>query len=106
MAPRVKLVSPRSGTSITAAEAASPSLSSSLVAVMKPTKRSKAVTDDLAQRLAILLLGAAKIWPRLLILFGFLLFVAAGVSGDRLPVEAILVGPALMLTGIIVSKLR
>jgi hypothetical protein len=58
------------------------------------------------QPLAVSWLAVASVWPKLLILAGFVMFVAAGVRGTRVPVAAILVGPGVMLIGIIVSRLK
>jgi len=43
-------------------------------------------------------------WPSCLIFVGLLLFWLACACGDRLPVEALLVGPAAMFAGIVAGE--
>ena len=40
-------------------------------------------------------------WPMILIRAGFALFAMACIESDRLPVEALFIGPALMLAGVV-----
>ena len=42
-----------------------------------------------------------KGWPKALVLVGWILFWLAGVAGERVPWEALLLGPALMLAGVV-----
>lgn len=45
-------------------------------------------------------------WPAFLLRAGFVLFVVACVASNRLPLETIYVGPALMLAGTVSSLMR
>jgi len=40
-------------------------------------------------------------WPKLLFALGWVLFWLAGTAGENLPLEALLVGPGIMLTSIV-----
>jgi len=42
-----------------------------------------------------------KGWPKAVVLVGWILFWLAGVAGERVPWEALLLGPALMLAGVV-----
>jgi hypothetical protein len=42
-----------------------------------------------------------KGWPKALVLVGWILFWLAGVAGERVPLEALFPGPALMLAGVV-----
>ena len=42
-----------------------------------------------------------KGWPKALVLVGWILFWLAGVAGESVPWEALLLGPALMLAGVV-----
>jgi hypothetical protein len=42
-----------------------------------------------------------KGWPKALVLVGWILFWLAGVAGERVPLEALFLGPALMLAGVV-----
>jgi len=42
-----------------------------------------------------------KGWPKAVVLVGWILFWLAGVAGESVPWEALLLGPALMLAGVV-----
>jgi len=46
-------------------------------------------------------LWVTEYWPRILVASGLILFALACMAGERLPVESVLVGPGLMLAGVI-----
>jgi hypothetical protein len=46
-------------------------------------------------------LWGTKCWPKTLVAIGLILFAATCLAGESLPVESILVGPGLMLAGVI-----
>ena len=43
----------------------------------------------------------AEGWAKMLVFGGWLLFWLAGVGGERVPVVALLVGPAMILAGVV-----
>jgi hypothetical protein len=45
-------------------------------------------------------------WPELLVWSGLVLFWAACIWSERLPLEALLVGPALMVAGVILTVMN
>jgi hypothetical protein len=49
---------------------------------------------------------ALEQWPRLLLYAGWVLFGAACLESARLPVEALFVGPAMMVAGAVMIELN
>ena len=42
-----------------------------------------------------------KGWPKAVVLVGWILFWLAGVAGESVPLEALFLGPVLMLAGVV-----
>jgi hypothetical protein len=53
--------------------------------------------DEMVEKFCTWLL---PLWPRLLMRIGWLLFAAACLAGARVPTEALLAGPALMVVAV------
>jgi len=47
---------------------------------------------------------AVRKWPKVLVGAGLFLFALACLNSARLPVEALLVGPAMMLAGVVMTE--
>lgn len=47
-----------------------------------------------------------ELLSKAVIAIGFFLFAAVGIAGENLPVGAICIGPLVMVTGIVLSRLR
>jgi hypothetical protein len=58
------------------------------------------------ERTPRLLLWIIERWPHIIIWTGLLLFWVACIDSAHLPLEAVLVGPVLMLAGVIMLRIK